>query len=726
VNTSNANPTVSSIDSAASPFEALAALGALDVSPQCLEVCVNQSVHHPMFQADADEWHASVDGVNLRLNCIPVQGAETVYHRIHLTATNTTTQPLEVNLKWVLPLMDQQEVSRWMVPALIYKLAEQQYPGIHPSLVGDNLSLLQGPTWTLRADLCALPMAMAWTPSGSVALVMEEVLHGHMTSIGLDNREGQQALIGSWPYREEPRRREINQHASDREQPMISFVTLEPAQSVTLHCDIYVGDADPHAYAAILRENFHQLDPIHPTHPRAPMSALADAAAFGLMAWHYDESHRALWETVAWEEHNGLEPGSYVQRYEMHSAFVSGIPHAYAMLDQGLHAGDQSLIEAGRHVIDHCCESLTPCGLFWSLYDREKGWSTGWPSPQRKMAQPHLDREIGDLQARTIAEAALFTAIALQRDPDAPGRSTWLAALRSNLDFILSIQTPDGNPGQAYMPGGDVLDWDGEEGVLWIAALAEGYRVLGDTKYRDAAERAGAYYLPAVRDAYLTGAPEAMHLLPTSEDPQNAVIGYIRLYEITQDPQWIEAAKLSAEWFMTFRWQYNTQFPKDTLLHTYGFATKGMDISSPNNSHLHPFGQIAIPELIRLWELTGDTYFLKQTRNNLHACSQTMCWEDGVYNGRRGMSTERFVQSDFDMPKGTMMQLGHSWTTGLVLYASRWVADQASVCIDQAAGVAVALEAVEVSGGPGAWVVDNPWDVPIPLKVRCGWGGSGS
>ena len=119
--------------------------------------------------------------------------------------------------------------------------------------------------------------------------------------------------------------------------------------------------------------------------------------------------------------------------------------------------------------------------------------------------------------------------------------------IKSNLDFICHHQTESSNLGQNYTPEGDVLDWDGEEGIFWIAALVEGYRLTGDKKYLQASEKAGEHYKAAVEDAYITGAPEAMHLLPTSEDPQNAVISYILLWEETGDDKWLEVAKLSAE-----------------------------------------------------------------------------------------------------------------------------------------------------------------------------------
>jgi len=702
----------------ANPLNAVLPADARSVRPDWLEVICDGEPRSLTFTDEAGRWLARWNDLEIQVKVAEPTTDGGPLRRVWLHVTNRGDQPRKVNLKWTLHLGDQSAPPRWLVPALIYKEAVQHYPGVHPSLIGDDLELHRSPWWVLRSDLCAVPMVMAWTSTGSLAMVMDEHEAGHMTSIGLDHRAGQRAVIGAWPYREQPRRREVSRFVENRYDPVVTFATLEPGSTTTLWFELAAGDADPHAYGPILRQTFERLDAEHPTAPRTPLSDAADTAAYGLMKWHYDADHRALWETAAWEAYYGKE-GTFFDRYEMHVAFTSGIPYAFALLDHAQSVGDDDAATAARRVIDRCCEGITPCGLFWSLLHRDRGWSTGWPSPQRQAANPDKPgREVGDLQARTMADACLFLAMAIILDPDAPRVESWRNALRSNLDYILSIQRPDGNPGQAYMPDGRVLDWDGEEGLMWIAALVEGAKVLGDEKYLDAANRAGAHYLPAIDDAYLTGAPEAMHLLPTSEDPQNAVIAYVRLYDATNDSRWLDAARKAGEFLMTYRWQYNTRFPADAMLARYRFATKGMDVSSPNNSHLHPFGLIAIPELIRLWDHTGDDYLLRQTRNNLQACTQIICWADGVYNGFRGMSTERFVQSDFDLPKGTLMQLAHAWTTGCLLYASRFVSEQASVCIDEATGRVVALESVDLTNDGGRWTVANPWDKPIPLKLR--------
>jgi hypothetical protein len=649
-------------------------------------------------------------------------------HRVRLTVRNGGSRPIRVNLKWTLPLAGAAEPPRWLIPGLLYKDNVQQYDGGLPSLAGEpNLAKSRGPWWIFRADLCAVPMVMAWLPQAAVAMLQCERQAGHMTGVGLDNRPGQRALVGTWPYREAPRCRDTRSFARDVLAPEIEYAELASGACVELDFWLYAAAPEPYAFAAVLRETFARWDGAHPLRPWFPAAEAAAHAAFGLYTWHYDDEHAALWEVCSYDACYGKNQRQ-VARFEMHTGFVSGIPYAHALRRHALRVGHAGMAEAGRRVIDSCCRNLTPFGTFWSKFSRDEGWTTGWPSPQRAGRQVQEGTASGELQARTLAEATIFAARAAAAETDSnASRDLWSNAVRSNLNFVLRTMRPDGNPGEAYDRTGAVLDWDGEAGLHWITALVEGDRLLGDPRYLDAAQRMGRFFLPAVEDAYLTGAPEGTHLLPTSEDPQNAVMAYVALWQATGESVWLNAARQAADYFMTFRWQYNTAFDPMTILGRYDYRTKGLDISSPNNVHLHPYGLIALPEMLALWEATGDAYLLKQTRNNLQGCLQMLAPCDGAFDARRGMMTERWYQTPCGTPKGGTLQLAHSWATGLVLYAAEELRAFGHVALDGETGAAVALEAVEIEKtADGAWSLRNPWGADLDLVVVVRRAGDGA
>ena len=73
--------------------------------------------------------------------------------------------------------------------------------------------------------------------------------------------------------------------------------------------------------------------------------------------------------------------------------------------------------------------------------------------------------------------------------------------------------------------------------------------------------------------------------------------------------------------------------------------------------------------MVRLAHATGDDLYLETTRQNLACFRQFIARDDGDFNAMRGMATERFHQTDYFEPKGTLWPLSHAWCVGLLLYA---------------------------------------------------------
>jgi hypothetical protein len=115
---------------------------------------------------------------------------------------------------------------------------------------------------------------------------------------------------------------------------------------------------------------------------------------------------------------------------------------------------------------------------------------------------------------------------------------------------------------------------------------------------------------------------------------------------------------------LTFRYTYDVEFPPDSTLARYGFKTRGGDQASPANQHLHAFGLICLPELLRL----GEPYATSALQN-LECFRRFVAQEDGDLGAYRGMAAERYLQTDCFGPKGTLDPLSHAWSIGVLLYA---------------------------------------------------------
>jgi hypothetical protein len=126
---------------------------------------------------------------------------------------------------------------------------------------------------------------------------------------------------------------------------------------------------------------------------------------------------------------------------------------------------------------------------------------------------------------------------------------------------------------------------------------------------------------------------------------------------------------------MTFRLGHNLELPEHTLMRTYDFRSRGADIASTANQHLHSYGLICLPEMLRLSRLSGDDYYRQRTRDNLHCFLQFVAREDGDFNARKGMVTERYYHTRCFGPKGGILPLAHAWSAGLLLYACQAARD---------------------------------------------------
>lgn len=568
--------------------------------------------------------------------------------------------PQRAGIRLAVELPGTMHEPRWLVPGSFYR--ENRPVGtstVYPraTLAPEEGDPFASPTWSFRSDRAATTAVFGWTDQACVGIATDPTSTLGMTGIGFGVTERQARIWIDLPFREEP---VVYRGTST---PGAANVRLHPwtdGDGLDVSALLMVHEPEPHAYDPLLRAAYAHDRRRHALAPWMDVEQAAALTAHGLHTWHWRPEHDALFETAAFDRaHPDLD------RPTMHVAWVSGIPWAHALLAYGRRVDRAEYVDAGIRVIDHICSARTPAGTFWGEWRRDKGWGCGW------------NRDPDRLHARTLAEATLFTVRAVRAElARGVEHDGWRAAIADNLDFAVSCQDGDGNLGSYYHQGtGEVEDRTGAAGLLWIAALAEGATLFGRDDWRDAARRAGRAYARFVEDAFVHGAPEDVHLAPTSEDAYNAVIAYVRLHEVDPDPAWLELARSAANWTMTFRWSYNVAFDPHTILDTYDFRTRGADNASPPNQHLHAYGLIAHEELIRLAGALGDDYLRDRAHDNLACFLQLVARADGDFNAQRGMVTERYYHTDCFQPKGSILTLSHAWCVGVTLLACQVAID---------------------------------------------------
>lgn len=575
-------------------------------------------------------------------------------------------------------------VPRWMIPGMFYEHnrpenCTRKYPKY---AFGQNDSAeMVSSYWAFRSDRSACPSVFCWTDNFTSCVSTQAMLGDETSGLAFRGDESGTYVMLNFPYVEEPIKYSFCY--PDGTAPQATTGVAFGGTQIDLKFSTYVEERNLHAYDDLVRDLYNDAE--DETNPWVTKDEADALVAYGLYTWFYDPEHRALYETCAFDSYFAKH-GMQVDRPHMHVSWVGGIPYAYALWKYGQTHSVKQYVDAGISVIDKAAdEGLSPSGLFYSQWTLESGWGTGWnPKPEW-------------LHSRTTGEATWFLLQAMEyaKQTGAP-RDNWAAAVTSNLDVAVRTQRSDGNFGTYYnVNTGAVEEWDGAGGLMWVPALLAGEKYFGNVQYRSAAIRAGEYYSQFVANEYIYGAPEDVHLCPSSEDAYNAVIAYTHLYEATEDGKWLDLACSAADLMATFRWMYNTRFADTTILGKYDYRTLGGDSASPANHHLHNYGLICHPELLRLWQYTGDTYYLSRAADHLACSHQFIARDEADFGARKGMITEQWYHTDWTHPKGGMLQLAHCWCAGLILYANVFTREFGDIVID--------ADSREV------FVVDSPW-----------------
>ena len=596
-------------------------------------------------------------GFSLRHVTRPLNGVGGDEHELTIGLA-PGADPIERGVRVSVELAPHEESPTWLVPGLVY--GENRTPQCRTRFPryergAADPATLTSERWSFRADRCATPAVFGWSGGRMAALAVDETTDLGPSGVGF---EGSAHRVRAWvdlPYREEPVRY-IGPDAAGA--PDVLSHLWGPGEEHAIRVLTVRAGRNRHGYAPILRHVHARTAPRRPVDPPLTVAEAAELAADGLLTWHYHAEHRALYETASFERDPAGNPLGEGDRSAMHVGWVSGAPWAAQLLAWGRRCGSPAHVAAGTDVLDHVAENLAPSGSFWGSWTADRGWGTGWTPT-------------GTIHANTIGQATLFYLRALaSEDRHGERHATWDAAVRSNLDALLARQRADGNLGLHHDAGTNrVTEWDGAGGLIWIAALLDAAHRYGEPAYREAALSSAGYYRRFVDDERIYGAPEDVHLAPTSEDGANAVLAYVAVHRATGDARWLELAARAADWLLTFRYSYDVSFDPTTVLGRGGFRTRGADQASPANQHLHHFGLLAHPELLDLSAATGDGHYADRAREALAVWRQVIVRHDGDLGGRRGMVSERFHQTDWVRPKGSMLPLSHAWSAGVLLFA---------------------------------------------------------
>jgi hypothetical protein len=182
--------------------------------------------------------------------------------------------------------------------------------------------------------------------------------------------------------------------------------------------------------------------------------------------------------------------------------------------------------------------------------------------------------------------------------------------------------------------------------MIWLSVWAE-LTALGLWTDSEILEAGLDHYRESVRTGELFGAPEDVGECVTSEDIYIAINAFLDGYLATRRSVDLESAIQAARWLYLWRKSFNHEVDPATILGVYKLRSRGGDLASFKNNHLHIYGLDADRSLRKLSDLTGDRRWSELADDHWEFAAQLTPLVDGQFNAYRGMVTEQFYFIDW-------------------------------------------------------------------------------
>ena len=542
----------------------------------------------------------------------------------------------------------------WCIPGLFWGDNQHDSTGQYYPRFQKGLRIpekFQSPYWEFHTHRMAQPLAAVHDGREWVVLEVDPcvVVGGHRleASVGFEYSEGCPCLVASLPACERPYR-----HAGhDYTMPVAASWKPPVHSKIRWRIRISRVEGDRASLLDHLRNNYHSApgDSV-----RADPNACAVAARDALMNWHYHPGESYFRYTVAFDrvgQQLAEAGGASLDRHEMGIGWVSGWVVFEALIEAAMQNQDSEALEAVEKTWGQLVRSglVSPSGFWWTRYapPRQKtssifdarlpgGFDGNWmPDPTH-------------LHLRTVGDAVLRAARVLRRHGSAipfAGELTDQILLQARAVADLA-RTGWPLPLSVSALDGTAAGLEGTAGMIWLSVWAE-LTSLGLWTDFEILEAGLDHYRESVRTGELFGAPEDVGECVTSEDIYLAINAFLDGYLLTKRSTDLETATQAARWLYLWRKSFNHEMDPATILGVYKLRSRGGDLASFKNNHLHIYGLDVDRSLRKLSDLTGDRRWARLADDHWEFAAQLTPLVDGQFNAYRGMVTEQFYFIDW-------------------------------------------------------------------------------
>lgn len=248
-------------------------------------------------------------------------------------------------------------------------------------------------------------------------------------------------------------------------------------------------------------------------------------------------------------------------------------------------------------------------------------------------------------------------------------KDKWEESAKRLAQAFVATWKKHGQFGQYIDPEtGEIAVFNSTAGAIAPAGLALASNYFGEKKILQIAKDAANYYYNRdVARQGLTGG----HCSDISQDADSeSCFGFLEslmaLYNYTQDPQWLEKAKVQAALGSTWAISYDVKFPESSQIWKLQSHMAGAVWASIQNKHAAPGICTASGDyLFKLYRATGNRLYADLIRDIQHAHTEAVDMPNHrTTNYGFGTSMERIQPSDAEGKRsiGNFIHTRNSWT----------------------------------------------------------------
>ena len=200
----------------------------------------------------------------------------------------------------------------------------------------------------------------------------------------------------------------------------------------------------------------------------------------------------------------------------------------------------------------------------------------------------------------------------------------WLVWAGQLTDWLLRHQRADGSVPREWLIGTDeIADPSGFSTYNLIPLLVEAHRAGGESRYLDAAVRAGDYL-------WASGQAELVFVGGTVDNPDIvdkeagtiSLEAYLALFEATSDRRWLEYATVAADFSETWIYIWDVPVGPTTSLLPRGWkagvTTVGAQLIASGHSLVDQYMAFDVGNFAKMSAYTGDRHYFEVARLLMH------------------------------------------------------------------------------------------------------------